>query len=105
MEQGRQAKNAMTPRVGPAKGWELVVPNPKFKLIDQVREVLRVKHYAIRTEQWKVTQSHAGEKVEGRMQKGEPFAVRLFAISKYGHPEATPRPRRVGAGGYPPAPP
>jgi len=29
----------------------LVISNPKFKLIDQVREVLRVKHQAIRTEQ------------------------------------------------------
>ncbi len=29
---------------------ELVVPNPKLKLMDQVREVLRVRHYAIRTE-------------------------------------------------------
>ena len=28
---------------------ELVVPNPNRKLMDQVREVLRVKHHAIRT--------------------------------------------------------
>jgi integrase len=28
----------------------LVLPNPKLKLMDQVRQVLRVKHYAIRTE-------------------------------------------------------
>jgi len=39
----------MAPGSGPTKGWELVIPNPKLKLIDQVREVLRVKHYAIRT--------------------------------------------------------
>jgi hypothetical protein len=32
----------------PARGWEPVIPNPKLKLMDQVREVLRVKHYAIR---------------------------------------------------------
>jgi hypothetical protein len=43
-------------RVGPAghgsaKGPELVIPNPKLKLMDQVREVLRVQHYAIRTGQ------------------------------------------------------
>jgi hypothetical protein len=31
-------------------GFEAVVPNPKLKLMDQVREVLRLKHYAIRTE-------------------------------------------------------
>ena len=28
-----------------------VLANPKAKLIDQMREVLRVKHYALRTEQ------------------------------------------------------
>ena len=28
-----------------------VVPNPKFKLFDQVREVCRVKHFSLRTEQ------------------------------------------------------
>jgi hypothetical protein len=29
---------------GLGKGPELVLPNPKLKLMDQVREVLRVKH-------------------------------------------------------------
>jgi hypothetical protein len=28
-----------------------MLPNPKLKLMDQLREVLRVKHYSIRTEQ------------------------------------------------------
>ena len=28
-----------------------VVPNPKLKLLEQVREVIRVKHYSIRTEE------------------------------------------------------
>jgi hypothetical protein len=28
-----------------------VIPNPKAKLLDQVREVLRVKYYAMRTEE------------------------------------------------------
>ena len=27
---------------------ESVVPNPKLKLLDQVREVTRLKHYSIR---------------------------------------------------------
>ena len=27
-----------------------VIPNPKLKLLDQVREVMRLKHYSIRTE-------------------------------------------------------
>jgi hypothetical protein len=30
---------------------ELIVPNPKLKLMDQVREVMRLRHYSIRTEQ------------------------------------------------------
>jgi hypothetical protein len=34
----------------PAKA-AFVIPNPKAKLLDQVREVLRVKHYALRTEE------------------------------------------------------
>jgi hypothetical protein len=28
----------------------LITPNPKLKLLDQVREVMRLKHYSIRTE-------------------------------------------------------
>ena len=28
-----------------------VIPNPKAKLMDQVREVMRVKHYSLRTEE------------------------------------------------------
>lgn len=31
--------------------FERVVPNPKAKLMDQVREVMRLKHYSIRTEE------------------------------------------------------
>jgi hypothetical protein len=44
-------KRLRFPGGGPGQGPELVVPNPKVKLMDQVREVLRIKHYAIRTEQ------------------------------------------------------
>jgi integron integrase len=33
------------------RGFEAVVPNPKLKLLDQVREVLRLRHYSLRTEQ------------------------------------------------------
>jgi integron integrase len=29
---------------------ELIIPNPKLKLLDQVREVMRLKHYSLRTE-------------------------------------------------------
>src|SRR5690349_10952693 len=30
---------------------ELIVPNPKLRLLDQMREVMRLRHYSIRTEQ------------------------------------------------------
>jgi integrase len=33
-----------------ARARDKVVPNPKLKLLDQVREVMRLKHYSIRTE-------------------------------------------------------
>ncbi len=29
---------------------DLIIPNPKLKLLDQVREVMRLKHYSLRTE-------------------------------------------------------
>ena len=32
-------------------GFDAVVPNPKLMLLEQVREVLRLRHYSIRTEQ------------------------------------------------------
>jgi len=32
---------------GPPEGF---LPNPKLKLLDQLREVMRFKHYSIRTE-------------------------------------------------------
>jgi hypothetical protein len=31
-------------------GVESVIPNPKLKLLEQMREVMRLKHYSIRTE-------------------------------------------------------
>ena len=37
-------------RPGAPRTQDLVIPNPKLKLMDQVREVLRLKHDAIRTE-------------------------------------------------------
>ena len=40
----------MTSKTRPAKA-AFVIANPKAKLLDQLREVLRVKHYALRTEE------------------------------------------------------
>jgi integron integrase len=34
----------------PAPVVESIIPNPKLKLLDQIREVMRLKHYSIRTE-------------------------------------------------------
>jgi integrase len=51
MENSWQAKMVALPRPGAPRTQDLVIPNPKLKLMDQVREVLRLKHYAIRTEQ------------------------------------------------------
>ena len=31
--------------------WAAFIPNPKFKLMEQLREVMRLEHYAIQTEQ------------------------------------------------------
>jgi integron integrase len=40
----------MTPKMFPAKA-ALVIANPKSKLLDQLKEVLRLKHYSLRTEE------------------------------------------------------
>src|SRR6266404_8367166 len=52
MRPGRKSQNVkpVTPGLAPV-GLELIVPNPKLKLLDQVREVMRLRHYSIRTEQ------------------------------------------------------
>jgi integron integrase len=42
--------NFSTRSAGTVAPRELIVPNPKLKLMDQVREVLRLKHYSLRTE-------------------------------------------------------
>ena len=36
----------------PGAGFEAVIPNPKLKLLDQVREVMRLRHYSIRAQPW-----------------------------------------------------
>ena len=48
----RQTDSEQSAHAGdmPGRGFEAVVPNPKLKLMDQVREVLRLRHYSIRTE-------------------------------------------------------
>jgi integrase len=54
MDEGSQAgkddPGGPKPVGSASQGWEGVVPNPKLKLMDQVREVMRLKHYSIRTE-------------------------------------------------------
>ena len=42
------SSNANTAR---ASSPDLLVPNPKLRLREQAREVMRFKHYSVRTEQ------------------------------------------------------
>lgn len=51
MENAQPSQLQNRPQQAVKAGFEVVVPNPKLRLMDQVREVLRLKHYAIRTEQ------------------------------------------------------
>ena len=62
--------------------YETVIPNPKLKLLDQVREVMRLKHYSIRTERsyadWirryiKFHGMHSREDLQGAEAKIEQF--------------------------------
>lgn len=48
--ESRQLERALRLQTGRV-GFEAVVPNPKLKLLDQVREVPRLRHYSIRIEQ------------------------------------------------------
>ena len=49
--QYRSQVNSRKVKGGPVRrGFEAVVPNPKLKLMDQVREIMRLRHYSIRTE-------------------------------------------------------
>jgi len=51
VEQAGQVGKVMC-RGGPlGKGRELVIPDPKLELMDQVHEVMRVRHQARRTEE------------------------------------------------------
>ena len=38
------------PVCGGMRRSDLITPNPKLKLLDQVREVMRLKHYSLSTE-------------------------------------------------------
>jgi hypothetical protein len=48
---GSQIEKELVLRRRGGQRWAAVVPNSKLKLMDQVREVMRLRHYSIRTEQ------------------------------------------------------
>src|SRR5512140_1179736 len=48
-ERNRQGRSSAIPGAQVGRQ-DLITPNPKLKLLDQVREVMRLKHYSIRTE-------------------------------------------------------
>lgn len=41
----------MNERKAESERFGVYVPNPKLKLLDQVREVTRLRHYSLRTEE------------------------------------------------------
>jgi hypothetical protein len=47
--EGEGQRQGQTAGVGPPRVGrrDLITPNPKLKLLDQVREVLRLKHYSL----------------------------------------------------------
>ncbi len=47
---GTPAAYGGRPHIGVVSRKALITPNPKLKLLDQVREVMRLKHYSLRTE-------------------------------------------------------
>ena len=52
MSRGPKGQPRQSGVAGPAAvTLALIIPNPKLKLLDQVREVMRLRHYSIRTEQ------------------------------------------------------
>ena len=48
--EGSQLEKALRSQPGRV-GFDAVAPNPKLKLLEQVREIMRLRHYSIRTEQ------------------------------------------------------
>src|SRR5438105_3068034 len=50
MTRGRRGQPENSANGGPV-GMELIIPNPKLKLLEQVKEGMRLRHYSIRTEQ------------------------------------------------------
>jgi hypothetical protein len=47
---GQGQRSGKSDGVAGGKVLGLIIPNPKLKLLDQVREVMRLKHYSLSTE-------------------------------------------------------
>lgn len=91
MNQESQSEHSAGGRRPGCRGGALITPNPKLKLLDQVREVLRLKHYSIRTERsycdWirryiKFHRMHSREDLHGGEAKMELF---LSDLAVTGH--------------------
>ena len=48
--QGNSSRHEERQAQDPGIGFDAVVPNPKLKLMDQVHEVMRLRHYSLSTE-------------------------------------------------------
>jgi hypothetical protein len=51
-----------------------VIPNPKLKLMDQVREVLRVKHYAMQNAEHRPMRPHCDINATSKPPQSQPQA-------------------------------
>ena len=70
---------------------EGIVPNPKKKLLDQVREGIRLKHGSIRTEQTSVGAFPEADRKMGAETWPQIFLPPFFCQSVHGEPSALDR--------------
>lgn len=90
LQRQRQCQSAGFPAPMVGRG-DLITPNPKLKLLDQVREIMRLKHYSIRSEtvycDWirryiKFHGMRSREELPPTEAKMELFLSDLMAVSK-----------------------
>ena len=80
----------------PVAGGDLLVPNPKLRLREQLREVMRFKHYSVRTEEaywgWmaRFLRFHRTEGTEGSGGAGPEDRPAPMAHGQEEHPHLTP---------------
>ncbi len=79
----------------PGAGFAAVVANPKLKLMDQVREVMRLRHYSIR--KWNLYEPTKAPKVPMRINAGAASRLRTLHQGRKGHLRHTEHPNALPA--------